>query len=196
MTSPALARPLTPDLARVERTTEVPPALAEEFLAVYRAAFAPLEVRAAARQSLTDEEFREEMTDPRVLKFVAYDAQDEAAAMSMVATDLSVVPWISVPYYAHRFPEHHARGTLFYAGALVVRPDRQGGPWSKMVVDEVFRFVAEHRALLAFDCCGYNVDVVKFPDTSARAAHRIAFVENTELDQQRYYALDMAGGLR
>jgi hypothetical protein len=197
MTAPTLAPPPAAAVpARVVRMTEVPPELADEFLAVYRAGFAPLELRSAARQTLTDEEFRAEMSDPRVTKFVAFDDNGAAGAMAIVATDLSVVPWISVPYYAHHFPEHYARGAIYYVNAVVVRPDRQGGPWSKVVLEEMYRYVAEHHALMAFDCCSYNVDVVKLVETTRRAAHRIAHVEDVELDQQRYYAFDMAGGLR
>lgn len=181
---------------RVERMTAVPDPLVEDFLAVYRAAFAPLATRAAARQSLTDDEFREEMRDPRVTKLVAFDERDEAGSMAIVATDLSVVPWISVPYYAQRFPEQYARGAVYYVNAAVVRPDRQGGPWAKVVLDDLYRFVAENRAVMAFDSCGFNVDVIKLVESTARAAHRIAHVDITELDRQHYYAFDMAGGVR
>ena len=192
MTAPVLSRPPTP-LGHVERLTAVPAELIEPFLAVYRAAFAPLETLAPARQSFDDDEFRHEMTDERVLKFVAYNADGEACAMAFMATDLNAVPWISVPYFAKKFPDHYARGAIFYVGALLVRTDKQGGPWAKEVVDEMVRFVASNRGVATFDCCGFNVDVVKLPDTLARATHRLAYAETTELDQQRYYAYDMAG---
>jgi hypothetical protein len=182
--------------ARVERLIDVAEPLVEQFLAVYRAAFAPLETRAAARQSLTDDEFREEMRDPRVTKLVAFDDAGEAGSMAIVATDLAVVPWISVPYYAQRFPEQYARGAVYYVNAAVVRPDRQGGPWAKVVLDALYRFVADNRAVMAFDSCGFNVDVIKLVESTARAAHRIAHVETVELDRQHYYAFDMAGGPR
>lgn len=178
---------------RVERITEVPTDLVEQFLGVYRRAFAPLEIRAAARQALTDDEFREEMGDARVLKFVAYDDSGEAAALAFMALDLSVVPWVSVPYFAHRFPDHHARGAIFYVGALLVRPDRQGGPWMKAVVDDMITYVGEHRGVAAFDCCGFNTDVVKLPDTLARATHTLAYAETAEVDTQRYFAYELAG---
>jgi hypothetical protein len=192
--APPAAQAATP--TRVVRLAHVPDDLAAQFLDVYQAAFAPLATRSAARQALTDEEFLDEMRDARVTKFVAFDGNGEAGSMAIVATDLSLVPWISVPYYAHHFPEHYARGAIYYVNAVVVRPDRQGGPWSKVVLEELYRFVAENRALMAFDCCGYNVDVVKLVETTTRASHRIAHVEAAELDQQRYYAFDMAGGLR
>lgn len=191
MSLPTLTRP--PTTIRVERVPSIPAEEVEDFLRAYRAAFQPLEILAPARQSLTDDEFREEMTDARVLKFVARDEDGVATAMSFMTTDLTIVPWVSLPYYEHRFPEHYARNAICYVGALLVRPERQGGPWVKAVVDDVMTHITELRGILAFDCCGYNVDVVKLPDTLARAAHRIAFAETMELDQQRYYAYDMAG---
>ncbi|HEX8003681.1 MAG TPA: hypothetical protein VF519_13405 [Mycobacteriales bacterium] len=196
MSAAVLAPAATSAPVRVERMTAVPDELVEPFLDVYRAAFAPLATRAAARQSLTDDEFREEMRDARVAKLVAFDEHGEAGSMAIVATDLSLVPWISVPYYASRYPEHHARGAIFYVNAAVVRPDRQGGPWTRVVLEDLYRFCAEHRAVMAFDACGFNVDVIRLPEATARAAHRVAHVDVNELDVQRYYAYDMAGGLR
>ena len=192
MTAPALSRPPSP-LGHVERTTVVTGDLVEDFLAVYRAAFKPLETLAPARQSFDDDEFREEMGDERVVKFVAYDTNGEACAMAFMATDLNAVPWISVPYFAKRFPDHYARGAIFYVGALLVRTEKQGGPWAKEIVDDLVRYVAERRGVATFDCCGFNVDVVKLPDTLARASHALAFVETAEIDQQRYYAYEFAG---
>lgn len=195
MSVPALVRPdAGPGAeARVERLTAIPPDMVEEFLAAYRAAFQPLEVLAPARQALTDDEFRAEMVDDRVVKFVGRDGSGEAIALAFMAADLSVMPWVSVPYYQKRFPEQFARNAIFYVGALLVRPDRQGGPWVKFVVEDVLRYVAERRGIVAYDCCGFNADVVKLPETIARTAHRIAFAETSELDSQHYYAYDMAG---
>ena len=184
---------LTDGAVRVDRVTELPDDLVADFLVAYRAAFQPLETLAAARQSLTDEEFEEEMRDPRVVKFVARDARGDAVSLAFMATDLSIVPWVSVPYYAHRFPEHYARGAVYYCGALLVRPDRQGGPWVKYVVDDLFTYVAENHAVVAFDCCAYVNDVVQLPETAARVAHRLAHCETHELDTQRYYAYALAG---
>ena len=193
MSLSAEMRAPSPDLARLDRVTAVPDELVEGFLAMYRAAFAPLEVLAPARQALTDDEFRAEMADPGVVKFVAWDATNTACALAFVASDLSAVPWVSVPYFAARFPEHFARGAVFYAGALLVRPDRQGGPWAKMVLEDLFRFIAEHRGVLAWDCCGFNAEIVHLPESVARAAHRVSYVDVAELDQQRYYAYVVDG---
>ncbi len=94
------ARPgVSERVGTVETLALVPDEMARRFLAIYRAAFAPLEKLAPARQSLTDEEFLEEMADDSVVKFVASDRHQEPCALAFMATDLSVVPWISVPYF-------------------------------------------------------------------------------------------------
>src|SRR3712207_1893444 len=108
---------------RVDRLTAIPVEMAAEFLEVYRAAFAPLEKLAAARQSLTNDEFLEEMVDPSVVKFVARDAEGNAVGLAFMATDLTKVPWISVPFFEAQFPDHMARQAVFYFGAMLVRPD-------------------------------------------------------------------------
>jgi GNAT superfamily N-acetyltransferase len=171
----------------------VPFDVAEEFLELYRAAFEPLITRSPARQWLTDDEFRHDMSDPSVLKFVGRSVQGEIVALSFMSTDLTTVPWISAPYFAHRYPEHYARGHIYYFGAMLVRPDRQGGPWAKYLLDHLFHYVAERRGIGCFDCCGFNVDTVALPDLISRAGHRIARFEMELLDHQAYYATIVDG---
>jgi len=174
---------------RVDILTDVPADVAEEFRVIYRSAFDPLMTKAPARQWLTDDELMHEMSDPAVLKFVARAGEDdEIVALAFMSTDLSTVPWISEPYFAHRYPDHYARNAIFYFGALLVRPERQGGPWAKYLLDHIFYYVAERRGIGAFDCCGFNVDTVALPELIVRASHRLIHLDLQLLDQQTYYA--------
>jgi hypothetical protein len=179
----------------VEQVATVPRALAEEFLAVYRDAFDPLAVLAPARQALTDAEFLEELEDPSVVKFVARDAADEVVALATMATDLTTVPWISVPFYAARFPSHFERGAIFYFLCLLVRPDRQRGPWGAVLLRALGRFLADRQAVAVFDCCGHNtnVDGIHLPELIVRAQRGIVRLHAEELDQQRYFAFTYEG---
>src|SRR5688572_8581954 len=127
---------------RVDIIESVPEPIVEEFLQVYRAAFAPLVTRSPARQWLTDDEFRHDMADESVKKFVARGSDGEIMALAFMSTDLETVPWISAPYFAHKFPDHFARGAVYYFGAMLVRPERQGGPWAKYLLDHCFHFLA------------------------------------------------------
>jgi hypothetical protein len=160
----------------------------EEFLGVYRDSFSPLEDKAAARQSLTDDEFREEMREESVLKFVAWDKTGHPAALAFVATDLSVVPWISVPYFAARFPEHFSRGAVYYFGALLVRTDLRGGVAAAALLKELTRFVSINRGIAAFDCCRYNEETINLPELVAAGGRQICEIDTQEIDAQRYYA--------
>lgn len=160
----------------------------EEFLGVYRDSFAPLEDKAAARQSLTDDEFRDEMREASVLKFVAWDKSHRPAALAFVATDLSIVPWISVPYFAARFPDHFARGVVYYFGALLVRTDLRGSTAAAQLLKELTRFVSLNRGIAAFDCCRYNEETIKLPDLVAAGGRQICEIDTQEIDAQRYYA--------
>lgn len=192
---PSIDQPAKPK-GRVDILTEVPETVAEEFLEIYRAAFEPLKTKSPARQWLTDDEFRHEMSDPSVLKFVARAGdEDEIVAIALMSTDLEQVPWISVPYFQARYPEHFARGHIYYFGAMLVRPERQGGPWAKYLLDHIFYFIAERRGIGAFDCCGFNVDTVALPDLIVRASHRLIHLDLQTLDQQTYYA-GVVGGFK
>jgi hypothetical protein len=183
VTLPAPSRPKT----SVERLSFVDRYLAERFLVIYRDAFAPLETLAPARQGLTDEEFMDQMFDPSVMKFVAWDDDDEPAALAFMATDLTKVPWISVPYFRARFPEHYERGAIYYFGALLVSPEHQGGPWASRVLRLCTRTVLAARAIAVFDCCEHNVGR-KLPDMIGRVAAGMTLFDATELEAQRYYA--------
>jgi ribosomal protein S18 acetylase RimI-like enzyme len=189
---PSAAPPRKPR-GRVEILHDVPLNVAEEFLTIYRDAFEPLKTKSPARQWLTDDEFRHEMSDPSVLKFVARAQDDEIVAMALMSTNLDTVPWISQPYFAAKYPEHYADGNIFYIGAMLVRPERQGGPWAKYLLDHIFHFFGERRGVGCFDCCSFNVETVALPDLIVRAGHSIIEMDLEILDQQTYYGGTCSG---
>ena len=174
-------------VGRVEQRRTVPPDLAQVFLGVYRGAFTPLERLSPTRQALSDDEFLAAMNDESVVKFVGWDRGDEPCAMAVMATDLSVVPWISVPYYVARFPDHHRRGAIYYFQAMLVRAQSQGGPWARLMLEEIAAVLARDRAVAAFDCCSYTVEVARLHEMFARVAGRVCDLDPIELDRQHYY---------
>ena len=180
---------------RVTIETIVDDDTAERFLELYRHSFAPLEGLAAARQSLTDDEFLSEMRDETVLKFIGWDRRERPAAMVVINTDLDTVPWVSPEFWRRRYPEQAARGAVFYFGALLVSPDVRGGPWAHRMLAETVRYTARHHAVAAFDCCQHNVDEVQLPRMIAEVANALSFVETERVDTQAYYAY-VTHGLR
>lgn len=171
----------------VEELGVVKPPLSHRFLVLYRAAFTPLERLAPARQGLTDDEFLDQMGDPSVVKFVAWDDSGEPMAMAFMATDLKVVPWISPQYFEARFPEHFARAAVYYFGALLVSPAHRGGRWAFMVLDAAAAMVARNRAVAVFDCCEHNA-TRRLPELIAMAGRRVGNIDALQLAPQRYYA--------
>ncbi len=174
--------------AAVQAVTTVPEELAKDFLSIYRSAFLPLDRLAPARQSLTDDDFMREMRDERVLKFVCRDGNDITVALGFMATDLAAVPWISAAYYESRFPDHYKRGAIYYFGSLLVRPGRQGGPWATVILSEMSKRIMDDHAIAAFDCCAYNVSVLRLPELIATVGQRLGRVETLELEPQQHFA--------
>ena len=171
----------------VDKRTTVRADVAKEFLAVYRAAFEPLEHLSPARQALSDAEFLLAMDDESVVKFVGLDRSGEPCAMALMATELTTVPWISVPYFAARFPDHYRRGTVYYFHAILVRPEHQGGPWARVLLEELIKMLADQGAVGAFDSCSYTVDVTRLPEMIARVSKRLCHLDPVELDRQHYF---------
>ncbi len=170
--------------------TGLPIELVADFLALYRESFAELEITAAGRQSHTDAEFIEEMANPAVLKFVAW-VDGVAASMVFISNDLTTVPWISVPYYRHRFPDHYARQAIYYVGALLVHPGYRRGAALAAVLRVAAQVVAGNDGLAAFDCCEHNSTTVQLPRVVAMLLRRTCDVAEHKIDVQSYYALEL-----
>src|SRR3954469_18405846 len=85
---------------------------AQRFFKLYLDTFGELAFRAVARQVLHEHEFMEEMVDPRVEKYLAWNPEGEAVGMCTLTKHLETVPWISPDYFAHHYPEHTARGAV------------------------------------------------------------------------------------
>ena len=159
----------------------------EEFYDLYIDAFGPLRTRAAARQVLHREEFFDEMTDPRVWKYVAWSEAGHPVGLSTMTHVLETVPWISPEYFRARFPEQAARGAVYYLGFALVNPRSH----SRRVLEEMLaawqRRISEDRAVCAWDMCAYNRDV-GFGDRIETLLRPVEGVEVGTLDTQTYYA--------
>jgi len=179
--------------AHVDIRTEVDPLLAEELLAAYHAAFAPLASLSPIRQVFSDADFIAEMANPAIVKFLARDLSGAICALSTLTNDLSTQPWLSPEYYEQRYPEHFAEGRLYYVGALLVMPEHQGGPWAHMLLTSVIRWLARRSAIATFDCCSFNVEAVQLPRLISLVSRREAIGHLDELGSQHFYALVLDG---
>lgn len=169
------------------------PVVVEEFLEMYRSAFAPLDTVAAGRQALTDDEFRADMGDESVLKFVGRARDGRPVAMCLLATDLTKLPWLSPAFWQQRYPEQYARNAIFYVGAILVSPEAQGGLWFHRLLTETIGHAASHRGVGALDVCRYNVEHLDLPGIVAKVSDSMAEVECEQVDTQTYHAYVYSG---
>ncbi|MEO6880642.1 MAG: hypothetical protein ABI181_06765 [Mycobacteriaceae bacterium] len=158
------------------------------FWALYLRAFEPLRTRAAARNVLHHEEFVEEMNDARVQKYVAWDHEGHAVGLTTLTDDLAAVPWVSPEYYAAQFPEHAARGALYYLGFTLVHPRaRRGSAFTDMMQPLLSRLVRE-RAVVCSDVCAFNNAAHGFEGNVIAMLTNAAEVDVEVLDTQTYYS--------
>jgi len=180
-------RPLVTVHAALDRDTSEP------FWDLYLASFGPLRTRAAARQVLHEREFFDEMTDPRVWKYVARDRSGRAVGLTTLTRDLSTVPWISPEYFEARFPRHFARGAVYYLGfTLVEKGTRQVLSFSAMI-DAIVEQVRSDRAVCGYDICAFNNEALRFADNIESLLNRRGRVRVDQLDSQTYYIADLSG---
>jgi hypothetical protein len=165
---------------------------AESLYRLYRRSFGPLRVRAAARQFLTRREFFSEMEDPRIDKYIAWEDDEGPVGMITVTRHLEAVPWISPEYYAARFPEHWSRRAIYYLGFTLARPGIRRTGFLETVTRMCVEPLISEKAVLAYDVCGYNRDVLGFAELFAEIFQQHAHTRPQELDTQVYYGVDFS----
>ncbi|MCF4121091.1 hypothetical protein L1785_08860 [Antribacter sp. KLBMP9083] len=162
--------------------------VADRFWELYLEAFEPLRTRAAARHVLRRNEFDEEMADPRVTKILAHDDRGQAVGLTTLATDLAAVPWVSPEFFAVRYPEHAARGAVWYIGFTLAHPSRRSTRTFMDMIDALVAHLAEHRVVCAYDVSRFNDDALRFADNLRRRLERTQDVTVETVDRQTYYA--------
>lgn len=175
---------------KITRETQVDIELEDKFWLLYNTAFADLRTASPCRQYMHESEFREEMSDERMLKFVLWE-DDMAVAMALVAVDLRAIDWISPEFFEMKYPAHYKQGTIFYFGALLVDPGLQGLHYSELLLTELINFVARNNGIAAFDCYSRNSEWL--PGLIKQMSDKVAFIEFTELGYQAYYAIESKG---
>ena len=178
---------------RFTRESEVEGAAADRLYTLYTEAFAPLRIQAAARQVLTRAEFYGQMTDHRIDKYVAWETvHGEPVGLITLTRWLGSVPWISPEYYATRFPEQWARNAVYYLGFGLGRRSTSEARFLETCAALCVAPLVAERAVIAYDVCSYNNDVLGLADRLAHVARRVNGSTVQNLDAQVYYAVNFA----
>ncbi len=181
----------TADRIVVTMEGRVDDTVARDYFLLYRRTFGELATQAVARQVLHESEFLEEMRDPRVHKYVAR-LGGQIVGMSTLTTELETVPWISPDYFVHHYPEHSARGAVFYLGFTLVSGEHRRARIFQAMVAEMLAVVVAARGVCAWDICGFNDDTIGFSDSIEQFLHGRTGVTVEKIDRQTYYAISFA----
>lgn len=183
---------LSQDRLTITVETEVDSETATRYYGLYRSTFSDLATRAVARQLLHEEEFMEEMLDPRVMKYLAW-SDGEVVGMSTLTRDLASVPWISPDYFAHHYPEHTARNAVFYLGFTLVDHQHRQGQIMQAMISTIVEMLVEERAVCGYDLCKFNDEVLGLGSSIERLLFRNAGLTLTPVDVQTYYVAQFDG---
>ena len=187
----AVEKATTAGAVRVTIEKEVDYVTARRYYELYRATFGELEAFAVARQLLNEAEFLAEMLDPRVHKYVAWDDEEQAIGMTTLTSDLETVPWIEPGYFAHRYPDHYARGAVYYLGFTLVHPDHRGAGVFKAMIEHMVDTALTQSIIFAWDMCLAN-DAGGFGGGAGRLLQSLTNGTVQSIDQQTYYATEMS----
>jgi len=188
-----IQRPSSRTKPAVEVVTDLSTQQVLSLYDLYLAAFAPLMTKAAARQVLNLSEFEAEMTDPRVVKCVAWAPDGQPIGLTTVTNDLESVPWISPEFYAARFPEHAARGAIYYLGFTLVHPKYRRSSVLANMMSAMLAPVVANRGVVGYDICEHNNTVLRFSTNIERLFRSLSDIATSTVDTQTYYAMEFSG---
>lgn len=159
----------------------------DDFLPIYRASFAHLAERSAAKQVLDDEEFRQLLASSSTVKFCGWRG-DRLVALALMTHDLALVPWVSIPFFWKQYPTEMAEGQIGYFLTLLVEEPERGGPWMTLLLEALSLYSVSRGVVMIFDCCRYNIEEIDVPGMIRTLGERYVDVETERIDIQHYYA--------
>jgi hypothetical protein len=157
------------------------------YYALYVDTFGDLQSKAVARQLLHEHEFLEEMHDPRVMKYVAWE-DGEVIGMTTLTQHLETVPWIAPTYFAHHYPEQWARGAVYYLGFTLVKKTRREAHVFQAMIAAATQLILDERAVCAWDMCYYNDEELGLGPAIQRMLAGHTALQVAPIDRQTYYA--------
>lgn len=172
---------------RITVETDLDAETSARYYELYVATFGDLQTKAVARQLLHEHEFLEEMHDPRVSKYVAWE-DGEVIGMTTLTDHLETVPWISPAYFAHHYPDQWARGAVYYLGFTLVKKTRRESHVFQAMIEAATRLILEQRAVCAWDMCYYNDEELGLGPAIQRMLAAHPELQVAPIDRQTYFA--------
>jgi hypothetical protein len=171
----------------------VPAHLREPLWALYGRAFETLRVNAVQSHLMDRRSFEDQLDDARVGKYVVADEEraGRPCALATLTNDLDAMPLVSQDFFAHRWPQLHRDGKVWYLGYLAIDPDYQGTGAVGLAVGRICETVAARGGVVGLDICEYNEATMRLPMAIGRLARTFTpGVTLQRLDAQVYWAYE------
>lgn len=175
---------------RFSREPVVTGSIADSLYPLYRRAFEPLRRRAAARHVLSEQEFMAQMADGRIDKYLVWEDDVRLVGVITLTREIEAIPWISPEYYAARYPDQWARKAIYYLVYMLVSPAVRRTGFLESVTRLLVEPMVAERAVLAYDVCSYNNEVVGFSTLISETFRKYSHVQPEELDSQVYFGVN------
>ncbi|SDS16065.1 hypothetical protein [Actinoplanes derwentensis] len=173
---------------RVEVMPELPADLLDESWEFYLHCFNDLRVLAANRHLLYREEFDDLMSDERVPKYVALDADGGVIGLAAMTTDLDAISLISPEYFEYHWPELFRENRIFYVSFVGADRGTRGSGVFIALLRRMYQPIGEVDGKVVVDICSYNEDRHSLPRMISiilgRAAGR---AQPTRVDAQSFW---------
>jgi hypothetical protein len=173
---------------RIEVVERLGAELLDRAWGLYNDAFEELRAAAVQRHLMYRDEFDAVMGDPRVGKYLAYDADGDFAGLATLTNRLEAVPLISPEYFQRRWPERFAERRIFYVGFAAVCPGDRGSGIFAGFVAAMYQVAAAHQGVIALDICRRNEEEFGLPEAVRALFDRLARGTRIHrLDEQVYW---------
>jgi hypothetical protein len=172
---------------RITVATDLDAETAARYYELYLDTFGHLQTKAVARHLLHEHEFLEEMHDPRISKYLAWDG-DEVIGVTTLTNQLDAVPWIEPRYFAHHYPEQTARSAVYYLGLTLVKKSRREAHVFQSMIAAATQLILDERAVCAWDMCHYNDAELGLGPAIQRMLSGHTELQVAPIDRQTYFA--------
>jgi hypothetical protein len=168
---------------------------AQALLQLFNAAISHLDAVSATEHSEKEENLLRYFAEPGITKVVAWDGA-EPVGLGILTNDLSLIDLPSSIFFANKYPEHAARGAIFYGMTVLVKESERGLTAFSRIYLDMWQIPALVNGVLAFDICQFNVESYDAEKIIAGIAANFPNSRWGEVDRQIWYVAELPEPLR
>lgn len=163
---------------------------------LYYNAFVELNALAVQRHLMYRDEFNEVMADPRIQKYLAYDANGRLLGLSVYTNDLFAWPLVAPAYFERRWPKLYAANKIWYCGFVAADRDAGHNTAFADLVEAMCLTAANAGGIIMLDFCRFNDTDHHMSRVVRLMLHRITGdVRAERADEQNFWIYEFPSGV-